>query len=168
LGRRVFARNVRYGDIVRGLPVPANSCRAVYCSHVLEHLALDELRRALSNTRNLLVENGVFRFVVPDLRRYVEDYVRDRSPDAAAVFMSGTRLGCHRRPSFPKAVGLALGYSSHRWMWDYVGIRQELENAGFADVRRAVIGDSTTMEFASVESPQRWKSHLGVECRRER
>ena len=34
-----FPENVEYGDIVAGLPISDNSCQAVYCSHILEHLA---------------------------------------------------------------------------------------------------------------------------------
>ena len=35
-----FPTNVEYGDIVKGLPVEINSCKGVYCSHILEHLSL--------------------------------------------------------------------------------------------------------------------------------
>ena len=45
-----FPIEVEFGDIVKGLPVPDNSCGGVYCSHVLEHLALNEFRSALKNT----------------------------------------------------------------------------------------------------------------------
>src|SRR6516165_10114212 len=35
---KVFPRNVRYGDIVRGLPIKDGTAKAVYASHILEHL----------------------------------------------------------------------------------------------------------------------------------
>jgi len=57
-GGPVFPANVRYGDIVKGLPVEATSCRAVYCSHVLEHLSLSDFRLALANTKAVLAEGG--------------------------------------------------------------------------------------------------------------
>jgi len=62
-----FPENVEYGDIVKGLPVPPTSCEAVYCSHVLEHLSLDDFRKALRNTHRILKSGGTFRLVVPDL-----------------------------------------------------------------------------------------------------
>ena len=37
-----FPKNVEYGDIISGLPVSDNSCQVVYCSHILEHLALED------------------------------------------------------------------------------------------------------------------------------
>src|SRR4051812_43659884 len=66
-GLPLFPSNVEYGDIVRGLPVSPGSCRGVYCSHVLEHLALADFRTALRNTRAILRDGGIFRFVLPDL-----------------------------------------------------------------------------------------------------
>ena len=35
-----YPDNIRYGDVIKGLPVRAASAKAVYCSHLLEHLAL--------------------------------------------------------------------------------------------------------------------------------
>src|SRR5687767_6441655 len=62
-----FPEAVRYGDIVTGLPVADGSCKGVYASHVLEHLALEDMRTALRNTWKILEPGGVFRLVVPDL-----------------------------------------------------------------------------------------------------
>ena len=81
-----FPANVRIGDIVAGLPVPERSCRGVYASHVLEHLALDDFHRALRNTHKILQEGGIFRLVVPDLEWAAREYVRrlDESRDPTA------------------------------------------------------------------------------------
>src|SRR6478609_9406318 len=49
-----FPSNVLYGDIVKGLPVNANSCDGIYCSHILEHLSLQDFRQALKNSFEIL------------------------------------------------------------------------------------------------------------------
>jgi hypothetical protein len=56
--RAAISPNVRIGDIVKGLPVPNQSCRGVYPGHVLEHLALDQFHVALEipGSCSLLVE----------------------------------------------------------------------------------------------------------------
>ena len=72
-----FPANVEYGDIVKGLPVPTGSCRGIYSSHVLEHLALNDLRKALRETHRLLAEGGTFRLVVPDLEHEARTYLAD-------------------------------------------------------------------------------------------
>ena len=69
-----FPNNVRYGDIVAGLPVPERSVELLYCSHVLEHLALADLRTALRNCRRVLKSGGMFRLVLPDLEFLISEY----------------------------------------------------------------------------------------------
>src|SRR5438046_2163574 len=71
----VFPSNVLYGDIVKGLPVSNTSCDAVYCSHVLEHLSLNDFRVALANTYRILKPGGTFRCVVPDLEAITRSYL---------------------------------------------------------------------------------------------
>jgi predicted SAM-dependent methyltransferase len=160
-----FPSNVFYGDIIRGLPIEQESCKGVYCSHVLEHLALDELKSALRNTLLLLGEEGVFRFVVPDLRFYAERYVADSSAMAAHNFMKDTCLGYEKRERYLFGFLLQwLGNSKHRWMWDYPSIENELRQAGFQKIRRANYGDSEDSMFRKVEEKERWEDCLGIEC----
>ena len=46
-----FPENVEFGYIVYGLPVKENSCQGVYCSHILEHLSLEDFRKALPEVK---------------------------------------------------------------------------------------------------------------------
>jgi hypothetical protein len=160
-----FPANVLYGDIVKGLPVTPHSCRAVYCSHVLEHLSLNDFRIALRNTRTLLQERGLFRLVVPDLRVAAERLVADPSPRAAMAFMNETSLGVtDRRRTVGGFVRSWLGNSQHLWMWDFQALQQELEAAGFSAIRRARCGDSEEPMFAVVEEESRWTDAVGIQC----
>ncbi len=162
-----FPKGVRYGDIRKGLPVAMGSCKGVYASHVLEHLALDDLRVALANTLRILEPDGVFRLVVPDLETMAREYVDSAGEDAALKFMRDTYLGHSTRS--PGAGGLMrawLGNSTHLWMWDYKSLARELSNAGFSKVRRAGFGDASDPVFALVEDPDRWAGQLGIEAGR--
>lgn len=162
-----WAPNVEYGDIVKGLSVSADSCRAVYCSHVLEHLALEDFRIAIRNTYKYLEKEGVFRFVLPDLKTLVEAYVSSEKPDAAIDFMHHTLLGVKSRPKGVSAMlSVIMGNSNHLWMWDYESIREELSNIGFRHIRKASYLDSKDEKFIEVESEARWKRALGVECKK--
>src|SRR5258708_24792378 len=80
-----FPEAVQYGDICQGLPIVDNSAVGCYASHVLEHLGLEDLRRALANTFKMLAPGGIFRLIVPDLYERAKRYVNDAdraSPDA--------------------------------------------------------------------------------------
>jgi SAM-dependent methyltransferase len=160
-----FPSNVRYGDIVKGLPVPPQSCAAVYCSHVLEHLALKDFEIALANTHKCLKPAGIFRFVLPDLEKLAKDYVNATDPQAALRFMQETYLGVKERER--GLIGMIrpiIGNAYHLWMWDYKAMVPYLERAGFTNIRRAAFGDSADPMFKDVEDPGRWEGQLGVEC----
>jgi len=160
-----FPNCVRYGDIVKGLPLPDESCMAVYCSHVLEHLSLNDLHKALANTERILKAGGIFRMVLPNLSYYIKQYVENTDADAALEFMRLTGLGEIVRDRGIKGLARAqLGNSRHRWMWDYKSLELELMNAGFEQVRQANIGDSLDPIFSLVERSDRWVNCLGLEC----
>lgn len=162
-----YPKNVRYGDVIKGLPVPPQSAQAVYCSHVLEHMALDEIRIALRNVFSYLRPGGVFRLVVPDLEQLTRTYLADPTPGAASRFMQESYLGEKNFTRGLKAMPTALfGRSRHLWMWDFKGMAEELEAAGFTDIRRATFGDSSEPHFNNVESEGRWTDCLGIECKR--
>lgn len=163
-----FPANVWYGDIVRGLPVRARSCAAVYCSHTLEHLALDDFRTALWNSLALLRPGGTFRFVLPNLEQLARDYLDNPKTDAASRFIENAYLGMKQRPRGLKGFAREwLGNSRHLWMWDYKGLAAELAAVGFTEIRRAEFGDSSDPMFHLVEDAGRWdRLAVGVDCRR--
>lgn len=162
-----YPGNVQYGDIITGLPVRPSSARAVYCSHVLEHLALEEFRSAIRNVYSYLVSGGLFRLVVPDVEYLIRSYVADGSTEAAPRFMKAASLGQEHGNRGMKSLAHRLfGRSQHLWMWDYKSIAWELEKTGFTGIRRAAFGDSPDPRFTDVEDPGRWENCLGVECTR--
>ncbi len=162
-----FPEGVEYGDIVKGLPVKRKSCQGVYCSHVLEHLSLQDIRIALSNTYEILHEGGIFRLVMPDLEQCIRNYSRNDSHEAAITFMKDTSLGEEKRCRGLRGLIFGLiGNSKHLWMWDYKSIEHELGQAGFKEIRRAQFRDSIDAMFQAVEDVSRWQGCLGVECRK--
>ncbi len=62
-------------DISRGLPCPDASLDAVYHSHVLEHLDVEEGRRLIGECFRVLRPGGILRVVVPDLEQIARLYL---------------------------------------------------------------------------------------------
>lgn len=165
--RPLFPKNVLFGDVTARLPLAEQSCAGVYSSHVLEHLALEDLRKSLREVFRILMPGGLFRSVLPDLRSEAVRYLASESPHAATNFMEGTSLGVRRRPKSLLDVARAIfGNSGHLWMWDFPSISEELRRAGFVEIRLAHFGDSGDVMFADVEEEARWKGCFGFECRR--
>lgn len=165
--RKVFPKGVQYGNIVKGLPLPPASCAGIYASHVLEHLSLEDCRRALHQTYTLLQLDGTFRLVVPDLEAAAKTYLENPSPEAAPTFLRETLLGEETRP---KGLGGLLrswlGHSRHYWMWDEASMIAELEAVGFRDIRRCAFNDGSDIHFKAVEEQSRFDGALALEARR--
>jgi SAM-dependent methyltransferase len=167
----VFPDNVLYGDIVRGLPVVEGSADGVYCSHTLEHLALNDLRIALKNTIRLMKPGSIFRCVVPDLEYYSRRYIQalDKQDHNANYDFLGKNgevlMGVENRPrGFENFVRSFWGNSHHLWMWDYLSLSFELKNAGFRNIRRCHFNDSGDDMFLHVEDADRFSNALGIEA----
>lgn len=166
-----FPESVRYGDILKQLPgVVEGSCDGIYCSHVLEHLSLEDFRKAIANTHKLLKKDGIFRCVVPDLAHSIDTYKerkRQNDPDASISFMYETMLGLKERPRGLKQMVIsAFGNSHHLWMWDEEGLMNELNRAGFRSVRRCTFNDSEDSHFNLVEDLDRFYGALAIEARK--
>jgi hypothetical protein len=162
-----FPPGVEFGNIVQKLPLPCGSCRGVYASHVLEHLALDDFRAALREVIRLLEAGGLFRMVVPDLESLARNYLASTAPCPSSEFMDRADLGRKTRSRGLKGLLRGwLGNSLHLWMWDERSLGAELRDAGFVGIRRAVFGDSKDRRFVEVEDPSRWNGCLGMECQK--
>lgn len=136
-----------------------------HCSHVLEHLSVDDLRVAPRKTHGYLKVGGVFRLVVPDLEQQITAYVASSEVTAASDFMNYTRLGRRTRPrGIVALVREHFGNSHHLWTWDCKGMTAELRAAGFRDIRRCRLGDSANPAYSAVEDPGRFESALAKEC----
>ena len=141
-----FPKNVIYGDIVKGLPLDENSIKGIYCSHVLEHLALNELRKSLKNVYKLLKKNGVFRAVLPDMKSHSIKYANGEI--SSIEYLKATGLGTlNRNKSFKELIINHFGGSKHLWMWDFSSMKTELLNCGFLKIREASFNDSLNEEF---------------------
>lgn len=166
-----FPHNVLYGDIIKGLPIQANSCDGLYCSHTLEHLSLTDLRIALRNSYKILKKGGVFRCVVPDLEFAARLYIKelDSGNNTASIDFIGknTLLGLNDRPkNLKNFISSFLGNSHHLWMWDYQSLSEELKNCGFTEIRKANFSDCEDGHFRYVESAGRFKNAVAIECKK--
>ena len=160
-----FSETVEYGNIVSGLPIKNEACDAIYCSHVLEHLSLEDFRIALRNVQLYLKGGGTFRMVLPDLEFSINQYLNNQSSLASLSFLKETSLGRETSPKGVKDFIVSyLGHSEHLWMWDYRSIKKELKDAGFFKIRRCSFGDSDDLMFTKVEEKDRFNDCLAIDC----
>lgn len=165
-----FPSNVIYGNIIEGLPIEDNSCDGIYCSHVLEHLSLDDFKLTLQNTYRVLKDGGIFRCVVPDIEFLARQYIKNLEAgdaEASVKFIEDSMLGIKRRPrSMKDFVVSFFGNSHHLWMWDKQSLAKELEKVGFKNVREASFNDSEDSMFNFVEEEERFQNAVALQCQK--
>lgn len=164
-----FPDNVRFGNIVTGLPLADNSADAVYCSHVLEHLTIQEFRKALVQSHRILKPKGIFRLVMPNLERLVHQYLENQKlipAEASIKFMenTGTVPVEVRNRSFLASLKRQYANSLHLSLWDAASTRNELLRAGFSEIREAQFNDSELECFKAVEDESRFQHALAFQC----
>ncbi len=163
-----FPSNVLYGDIIKGLPIEADSCDGLYCSHTLEHLSLNDFRKALTNSYSLLKKGGIFRCIVPDIEYLARHYITELDSGnkiASLSFIEGTLMGIKERPRRLKNfISSFFGNSHHLWMWDKQSLSEELKKVGFKEIRVCNFNDSKDEMFKFVEDKGRFENAVALEC----
>ena len=175
----IFDNEIQYGDIIKGLPLRADSVDGLFCSHVLEHLSYDDCMTALRNSFLYLKPGGLFRIIIPDLAYYVSRYEKARSSNdshqlimASYDFCIGTNFGLKEtRNSISRRLIDAFGANAHRWMWDETGLMHALRDNGFVDCKRFEQGDSEDEMFLRVERDHQFGNQegfygLAIQCQK--
>lgn len=170
-----FSRDVLIHDLRTPLPFADSSVSAIYASHVLEHLYFDEAKTLLRECYRTLHPGGIVRFVVPDLRYIVNEYIDVLTfPDTEArrktmtrAEVMNARLSFHpqRRPggSFLFRLYTALSdFHLHKWMWDFESLQARLEEAGFDAVAQRALHDSDIPNIQAIEQPSRVLDGEGI------
>jgi SAM-dependent methyltransferase len=169
-------------DLRKPFPWRDGSFDAVYASHTLEHLHLNEAGRVLRECLRVLRPGGVCRMVVPDLEHQIKVCYGPggggAAPDApgAAGQEGGDWSGCDttlaadrllrmmgmRRPSPPSGRNPVYrlyrtlnDFRAHKWMYDERSLCSRFTEAGFTDVARRNCRDSRIDGIDAVELPDR-------------
>jgi hypothetical protein len=143
-----WPKGIRRHDLTTGLPFEGGSVRAVYSSHTLEHLYLDDAQRLLEECRRVLEQRGVLRLALPDSDRLARRLVDGGSGRA---FNEGLLAHPLVRPGWRGRVFRVVGASIHRWQPTRDLVYAMLGEAGFQDVTERSFREGTLPDLTSVE-----------------
>jgi SAM-dependent methyltransferase len=170
-----WSRRVRWHDLRRPLPFGAASISAVYASHVLANLYLEEATRLLDECWRVLEPGGVVRIVDADLEAIVGEYMGSCPFGEPSGELAGlTRadrlnkrmlLRSENRPNWRSPYGLyelMQDFHSHKWLYDADSLIFHLQRAGFREPTRKGFRDSAIPGIEEVELAGRVLSGEGV------
>jgi predicted SAM-dependent methyltransferase len=171
-----WGSDVLIHDVRKPLPFPDHSIAAIYSSHLLEHLFLEEAERLLKECRRVLQPNGVLRIVVPDLRSIVLEYLGQSALDSpplpnSEMLSPADRMNMRlllRSPRPQSGWMLYRLYSAlkdfhwHKWMYDAPSLMTHFRDAGFVDVAQKGYHDSRIDDIAVIEQASRVLDGKGI------
>ena len=114
--------------------------------HVFEHFTYEEGQKALRNCAVLLKKNGIILITTPDLRIHINKYLKKDYKDLKEFkWWANRRISKDTPNSFYFSIfahGIAHG-GTHKWCYDFDGLKYQLENCGeFKDIREVKLNDT--------------------------
>jgi predicted SAM-dependent methyltransferase len=161
-------------DVRKPLPFSDCSARAIYTSHLLEHLYFEAGRQLILESFRVLAGGGILRVVVPDLNAMVREYLGERPFGQLSAELESlspadrfNRRLLMRWPP-PTRNGVYGIYNSwkdfhtHKWMYDADSLIALFESVGFVEVQRRENHDSRIDNIEKVEDPSRILNGGGI------
>lgn len=124
--------NFQQVDVTKGLPFGDESVDRINCSHLIEHLTVDEGMAFLKECYRTLKPDGVIRICAPDTRKLVDAYIQgdmDKfNPDQPDEY----KQALSQSDKFWRILT-----AGHKTCYDTTSISCSLELAGFKNVKVA-------------------------------
>ena len=161
-------------DVRRSLPFPDNSTGAVYASHLLEHLYLEEEEFLLKECLRILWPGGVLRVVVPDLKAIIEEYIGKRDlKNGENMKILGPAERLNRRLLLrdigpPKGsiifrlYTLMKDFHLHKYIHDVDSLRKMFEKTGFKEVQEMDCHQSRIEDINDIEQKESIINGAGI------
>jgi predicted SAM-dependent methyltransferase len=159
-----FAREneIRYGDVVKGLPVPDQSCEVLYSSHMIEHLDRIEVANFLDQTFRILCGGGIIRIAAPNIKAQVDQYIESGDADA---FVKGTLMCVARPRSISQRLQLLfVGTRHHQWMDDGDSLVRQWQEHGFVSAEVMPAGQTKIDDHQPLDLCERDSQSVYVEA----
>jgi len=145
-----FTRN--YLDATRRWPLEDASVSVIYADNVIEHIPLAGGRAMLAEAYRCLVPGGVIRLVTPDIRSHVEMYLAGQASVDNSVGTHYRKYGLTVEHPID-LIRIPIGSFGHHlgYVYDYETLAAELQRAGFSNVARCELGESSHPDLVGLD-----------------
>lgn len=146
-----WPRNIIMADVRRGLPSEPGSVDAIYSSHMLEHMYLNEARCVLSHCHAALKPDGILRLALPNALAMAESLVHNADSEASWRFNEALLAYPLTAPTRRDLLRAYFASPPHRWQPTPSLAVELLIAAGFKDVSERSFGEGNMPRLAEVE-----------------
>jgi predicted SAM-dependent methyltransferase len=139
-------------DMTKRLPFPDMSASAIYSSHALEHIYLNEAQAVLVECYRVLKRDGILRLALPDAEQFARELIETSDGE---TFNAEMRAHPLTRPTAKGRVIGLFGASVHRWQPTRSVVWGLLHNAGFRQVEERQFLEGRMPRLSDVEHRER-------------
>ena len=137
---QVVKENIHFANAGKYIPEKDNSVHVLYSSHMLEHLDREETDVFLSESKRVLVPDGIIRIVVPDFEKLIENYQKNKNPQQ---FIDDSCLSGEKPKALLKKIQyLIQGHGWHFCMYNKTSIIALFKRHGFQNIRVVPAGET--------------------------
>lgn len=138
-----------YWDLREGLPFDDGTVKAIYSSHLFEHLTFDEGQSLMKECLRALMPGGLFSIVVPNARMYIEGYLGQREIPQEYY---GWAPAFNNTTAIDAVNYVAYMAGEHKYLFDQENLVYRLTLAGFTEVRPREMDPALDMVERDYES----------------
>lgn len=122
--KKIFKKKkILHLDLRYKLPFNSHQFEAVFSEHTIEHLYPSEVKNLFKEIYRVLKPGGIFRVIVPDLKKYI-DYYNNKNINLGHNFKSGC-----------EAIWNISSNYEHKSLWDAEWLILNLKENNFQDVK---------------------------------
>ena len=126
---QVINENIKFTNAGKHIPEKDNSVHVIYSSHMLEHLDSEEAEVFLSESKRILVNDGIIRIVVPDFEKLINNYQKNKNPQK---FIEDSCLSGEKPKTLIKKIQyIVQGHGRHFCMYNRKSIIELFKKHGF-------------------------------------
>jgi predicted SAM-dependent methyltransferase len=148
------SKDIVYLNATKKFPFPDGSFDYISCEHMIEHVSWREGLFMLRECRRILKSGGIIRISTPDLAVLVKMYSKNTNTKIENQyvkwitdnFIGGVNV---YKPSF--VLNAAFRCWGHIFLYDEELLRTGLQDAGFKNINRVSVGDSTHVALRGIE-----------------
>lgn len=150
-------------DASKPFPLPSDSFDRVYSEHMIEHIPFSSSLQMLRECFRVLKPGGIIRIVTPDLSTILRLYHRENwleLDEAYFNWMSDTF--CQDAPDKTPVFVINTFFREwgHQFIFDEPTLRNSMIEAGFSDLKRERLLESSHPKLRNLENVDRYPEGL--------
>jgi len=143
---KIYGSHILHYEITRGLPFPNTTVPAIFSSHFFEHITKTEAQALVQECYRVMKPGGIIRICVPSLEESVK-----KIEMAVEQYRSGNVAPIQKFVTYDVS-GFNNNYSNHRHMYNFLEMKQLLEEAGFQNITEYAFGKGNIANVGQLDT----------------